>query len=64
MLGARSVKNGLAKGATDILYHGSFPVYPVEPIIRHGESVTVKTCVDFTDQVTQAEQTIKQWQCK
>ena len=50
--------------ATDILYHGSFPVYPVEPIIRHGESVTVKTCVDFTDQVTQAEQTIKQWQCK
>ena len=54
----------ISEFATDILYHGSFPVYPVEPIIRHGESVTVKTCVDFTDQVTQAEQIIKQWQRK
>ena len=27
--------------ATDILHHGSFPVYPVEPIIRHGAPVQV-----------------------
>lgn len=26
----------ISEFATDILYHGSFPVYPVEPIIRHG----------------------------
>lgn len=54
----------ISEFATDILYHGSFPVYPVEPIIRHGEPVTVKKCTDFTDQVTQAEQIIKQWQSK
>ncbi|MFR7400078.1 MAG: AAA family ATPase, partial [Waltera sp.] len=54
----------ISEFATDILYHGSFPVYPVEPIIRHGEPVTVKKCVDFTEQVTQAEQIIKAWQSK
>ena len=54
----------ISEFATDILYHGSFPVYSVEPIIRHGEPVTVKKCVDFTEQVTQAEQIIKAWQSK
>ena len=54
----------ISEFATDILYHGSFPVYPVEPIIRHGEPVTVKKCTDFTGQVTQAEQIIKAWQDK
>ena len=54
----------ISEFATDILYHGSFPVYPVESIIRHGEPVTVKKCVDFTEQVTQAEQIIKAWQSK
>lgn len=28
--------------ATDILRHGTFPVYPVEPIIRHGEDVRIQ----------------------
>lgn len=28
--------------ATDILRHGTFPIYPVEPIIRHGREVIVK----------------------
>ena len=54
----------ISEFATDILYHGSFPVYPVEPIIRHGKPVTVKKCADFTEQVTQAEQTIQAWQSK
>ena len=54
----------ISEFATNILYHGSFPVYPVEPIIRHGEPVTVKKCADVTDQVTQAEQIIKAWQSK
>ena len=54
----------ISEFATNILYHGSFPVYPVEPIIRHGEPVTVKKCADFTEQVTQAEQTIQKWQSK
>ena len=54
----------ISEFATDILYHGSFPVYPVEPIIRHGELVAVKKCADFTEQVAQAEQTIQAWQSK
>lgn len=32
----------ISKFATDILRHGTFPIYPVDPIIRHGEEVTVK----------------------
>lgn len=28
--------------ATDILHHGRFAHYPVEPIIRHGDEVTVR----------------------
>ena len=54
----------ISEFATDILYHGSFPVYPVEPIIRHGEPVTMKKCVDFTNQVTQAKQAIQAWQSR
>ena len=33
--------------ATDILRHGSFSIYPVEPIIRHGNEVSV---TDFNDE--------------
>jgi len=35
--------------ATDILRHGTFPIYPVEPIIRHGEGVTVSECSSDTE---------------
>ncbi len=30
----------ISEFATDILKHASFPIYPVEPIIRHGEDVS------------------------
>ena len=33
----------IANFATDLLRHGTFPIYPVEPIIRHGEPVYTKT---------------------
>ncbi len=39
----------ISEYATNILYHGSFPVYPVEPIIRHGESVYEAKCDSFDD---------------
>lgn len=32
----------ISEFATDILRHGNFPIYPVEPIIRHGNQVTVE----------------------
>lgn len=34
----------ISKFATDILRHGTFPIYPVEPIIRHGSEVLVSKC--------------------
>lgn len=32
----------ISEFATNILKHGSFTVYPVEPIIRHGKNVNIK----------------------
>lgn len=31
----------ISEFATDILKHGTFPIYPVEPIIRHGNEVDI-----------------------
>lgn len=50
--------------ATDILYHGQFSVYPVEPIIRHGNPVEV-TEIDGPDaMMKQAASICRQWQKK
>ena len=35
--------------ATNILRHGQFPIYPVEPIIRHGNSVRVQQLLNHED---------------
>ena len=32
--------------AMNILQHGNFPIYPVEPIIRHGNEVRTTGCED------------------
>lgn len=32
--------------ATEILRHGNFPIYPVEPVIRHGNAVEICDCAD------------------
>ena len=37
----------ISKFATDILKHASFPIYPVDPIIRHGDDVE---CIKADDQ--------------
>lgn len=34
----------ISEFATDILRHGTFPIYPVEPIIRHGDKVNCTGC--------------------
>ena len=34
----------ISEFATDILRHGTFPIYPVEPIIRHGDKVDCIKC--------------------
>lgn len=48
--------------ATDILHHGNFPVYPVEPIIRHGNEVRVTGCENEEQLIEEAANTILQWQ--
>lgn len=48
--------------ATNILQHGNFPIYPVEPIIRHGNEVSVTGCKNQTEQIAEAVKIISEWQ--
>lgn len=48
--------------ATDILKHGMFPVYPVEPILRHGDAVRVKQCKNRSALIAETAATIQTWQ--
>lgn len=48
--------------ATNILQHGNFPIYPVEPIIRHGNEVRTTKCDGEEQLVLEAADTILQWQ--
>ncbi len=52
----------IAEFATDILYHGSFQVYPVEPIIRHGEPVGKTKCTSEKQMLSHVEETVIKWQ--
>ena len=48
--------------AINILQHGNFPIYPVEPIIRHGNEVRTTRCDDEEQLVLETVGTILQWQ--
>lgn len=48
--------------ATNILKHGSFPVYPVEPIIRHGNEVRTVRCENEEGLVEETARTVLEWQ--
>lgn len=48
--------------ATGILRHGSFPVYPVDPIRRHGNPVCITECKDTAAIIAEAIETIRRWQ--
>jgi len=50
--------------ATDILHHGRFAVYPVEPIIRHGEKPEVLMLRDQAELMEKAVGVLKSWQKK
>lgn len=51
----------ISRFATDILYHGSFQIYPVEPIIRHGKEVRVSACADFRELLAETLATVLGW---
>ena len=50
--------------ATNILRHGQFPIYPVEPIIRHGNPVRVQQLLNHEALVKAAADTCRSWQTK
>lgn len=50
--------------ATNILKHGTFPIYPVEPILRHGNSVRIEQCEDDAELEKEVAATIRKWQKK
>ncbi|MDO5425954.1 MAG: 3'-5' exonuclease [Eubacteriales bacterium] len=47
--------------ATEILRHGNFPIYPVEPISRHGNAVRLAACADEEAMLRETERTIEAW---
>ena len=47
--------------ATDILRHGSFSVYPVEPVIRHGNEVSIIKCTDSDELLQSIACRIEEW---
>ncbi len=50
--------------ATNILQHGNFPIYPVEPIIRHGNEVRTTGCKDEMQLIDETVHTIEVWKAK
>lgn len=52
----------IANYAMEILKHGTFPIYPVEPIIRHGAEVFKKKCKDRRQMASLVAGQIKDWQ--
>ncbi len=51
----------IADFATEILRHGSFPIYPVEPVCRHGKDVRVTACGNAEALEKEAVHTIRGW---
>lgn len=50
--------------ATKILHHGKFAVYPVEPIIRHGDEPVVRRVREQSDLCRKAAFVCRKWQEK
>ena len=48
--------------AQNILRHGSFAGYPIEPIIRHGKPVKIKECTDHKELLFEAVKILREWQ--
>ena len=54
----------ISQFATNVLHHGNFAVYPVEPIIRHGEEPVVRNVRVREDIYRKAALILKKWQEK
>lgn len=54
----------ISEFATNILHHGQFSIYPVEPIIRHGEPVRLEQAADKKAMLRTAADVCRGWQDK
>lgn len=54
----------ISEFATGILRHGSFPVYPVDPVRRHGSPVRIAQCRNDEDLIRESIKTIHKWQAE
>ena len=54
----------ISQFAMNILQHGRFPIYPIEPIIRHGNEVQTKECRNEEQLIVKAVDTIQKWQAQ
>ncbi|MGN0484619.1 MAG: 3'-5' exonuclease [Lachnospiraceae bacterium] len=52
----------ISEFANEILRHGSFAIYPVKPIIRHGKKVEVRNMQKEADRLAETVKVIKDWQ--
>ncbi len=50
--------------ATNILQHGTFQVYPVQPIIRHGEEVKTIGLATYEGMLAETVKTVEEWKEK
>lgn len=48
--------------AAGILRHGSFPVYPADPIRRHGAPVRTVSCRDEAEMIRETAGSVRKWQ--
>lgn len=48
--------------ATEILRHGNFSIYPVEPISRHGSPVKIQACPGPEEMLMESVRIIRGWQ--
>ena len=51
----------ISEFATDILRHGTFPIYPVEPIIRHGDKVKCTGCKNTSELINRIASKIDEY---
>lgn len=54
----------ISEFATNILHHGQFSIYPVEPIIRHGSPVQLEAVSDIDSMLQKTASVCKTWQQK
>ena len=54
----------ISEFATNILHHGQFSIYPVEPIIRHGSPVQLEEISDIDAMMQKTASVCKSWQQK